>query len=331
MELWADRAGDRRAFLLAMGAAAMALPAPAAVAHESAYRAPRTRFGAPDLQGIWTNAAYTRLERPPQFKSLVISPQEARKAEAIYAKLGAFTTENPDPLGQKDSEYWDVGEGLARVRGEIRTSWIVDPADGRLPFTEEAKARFGYDKPVSAPKLDNPEDATMTARCVGGESAYPPNLNSPDGNFMQVVQTPGYVVLHIEKYHAARIIPVGGEGRHAPAAVTSWTGDPVGRWQGDTLVIDSTNFCAAGISRYGRLKISAAARVVERLTRVGASDLLYEFQVTDPTLYTQTWRAEMPFRASKGPIYEYSCHEGNYSLPNMLAAARLEDKRTADR
>ena len=312
-----------------MLAAAATASGPPATGQARGYRAPRTRFGTPSFEGLWTNASFTRLERPAQFNALVISPEEARKAEAIYARLGAFTTENPDPLGQKDSEYWDVGDGLARVRGEIRTSWIVDTPDGKLPFNAETSKRVHYDDPSWKAPLDNPEDATMTARCVGGESAYPPNLNSPDGNFMQIVQTPDYVALHNEKYHAARIVPIGGERRHAPAAVTSWTGDALGRWEGETLVIENTNFCAAGLSRYGRLKISAAATVVERFTRLSASDLLYEFQVADPTLYTQTWRAEMPFRASKGPLYEYSCHEGNYSLPNMLRAARLEDRGVA--
>ena len=325
MKSWMSGPASRRSFLAGAGAAALALPA---VSRAGAYRAPRTRFGTPDLEGIWTNASYTRLERPPQFKSLVISPEEARKAEAIYARLGAFTTENPDPLGQKDSEYWEVGDGLARVRGEIRTSFIVDTPDGRLPFTDEAKKRFGYDKPPALPQLDNPEDAGVTARCVASEGGYPPQLNSPDGNFLQIVQTPGYVALHIEKYHDAHIVRMG-DRQHAPPAVTSWMGDAIGRWEGETLVVENTNFCAAGTSRFGRLKVSPAATVVERFTRLGPADLLYEFQVTDPTIYRQVWRAEMPFRASKGPIYEYSCHEGNYSLPGMLAAARMADKPPA--
>ena len=315
---------SRRWFLLAAATAAT-LPA---AAEAGGYRAPRTRFGTPDIEGVWTNASFTKLERPPQFKNLVISPEEARSAEAIFARLGAFTTDNPDILGQKDSEFWEVGDGLARVRGEIRTSFIVDTPDGKLPFNDEAKKRFHYDEPAWKRGLDNPEDGTVTARCVASEGGYPPQLNSPDGNFMRIVQTPDHVALMIEKYHDVHIVRMGDRG-HAPAAVVSWMGDAVGRWEGQTLVIENTNFCASGLSRYGRLKLSPSATVVEKFTRLSASDLLYEFQVTDPTLYTQTWRAEMPFRASKGPIYEYSCHEGNYSLPNMLAAARLEERESA--
>jgi hypothetical protein len=311
--------------MVAGAAAAAALPA---VGQARGYRAPRTRFGTPSLEGLWTNASFTRLERPAQFKALVISPAEARKFEAIYARLGAFTTDDPDILGQKDSEYWEVGDGLARVRGEIRTSWIVDTPDGKLPFNDATNKRFHYDDPSFKRRLDNPEEGTITARCVGSEGGYPPNLNSPDGNFLQILQTPQHVALLSEKYNDAHIVRMG-DTLHDPAAVVSWMGDAIGRWEGETLVVENTNFCASGISHTGRLKLSAAATVVEKFTRLSASDLLYEFQVADPSLYTQTWRAEMPFRAAKGPMYEYACHEGNYSLPNMLAAARREDREAA--
>jgi hypothetical protein len=319
---------SRRSFLFAAAAAA-AIPT---AGQARIYRAPRTRFGTPDLQGLWTNASYTDIERPPQFKSLVISPEEARKAEAIYARLGTFDPKDIDPLGQKDSEAWETGTGLARVRGEIRTSWIVDPPDGKLPFNAETKKRFHYDVDDKArpPRgLDNPEERGVTERCVASEGGYPPNLPSPDGNYLQIVQTRDHVAMLIEKYHDAHIIRMGAT-EHDPAAVTSWMGDAIGRWERETLVIENTNFCASGLSRYDRLKISPAATIVERFTRVGPNELLYEFTVTDPTLYTQTWRAEMPFLKAKGPMYEYSCHEGNYGLPNILGAARRLEGKTID-
>jgi hypothetical protein len=317
---------DRRSFLFA-AAAASVLPATGQA--RTAYRAPRTTFGTPNLQGIWTNASYTKLERPKALKGLVISPEEARKAEAIFASLGSFDPNDIDPLGQKDSEAWDVGDGLARVRGEIRTSWIVDPPDGRLPFNDEAIKRFHFDDPSWERGFDNPEARSVTERCVASEGGYPPQLNSPDGNFMQVVQTADHVAILVEKYHDVHIVRMR-DVEHSPATVTSWMGDAVGRWDGETLVIENGNFCAAGLSRYGRLKLSTSATVLERFTRTSATDLLYEFSVTDPTLYTQTWRAEMPFRASKGPIYEYTCHEGNYSLTNMLAGSRRLEGKTVD-
>lgn len=316
---------SRRMFLCAT-AGAIALPSTVSA---RGYRAPRTRSGVPDLQGIWTNASYTRLERPPQFKELVIAPERAREAEAIYARIGSFDAEDIDPLGQKDSEAWETGDGLGRVNGEIRTSWIVDPADGRLPFNAEARARFGYEpNPAKRRGFDNPEQRTVTERCVASEGGYPPKLNSPDGNYIQILQTADHVTMLNEKYNDLQIIRLG-DARHAPAAVTSWMGDPVGRWEGETLVIESTNFCVSGLSRFGRLKISPAATIVERFTRVSADDLLYVFEVTDPTLYTQTWRAEMPFRSAKGPMYEYTCHEGNYGLTNILAGARQEEAAAA--
>ena len=318
---------DRRAFLLAAAAGlAMPVAAPARTpAHTQAYRAPRTVSGAPDFQGIWTNASFTDLERPPELKSLVISPEEARKAEAIFAKIGSFDPTDIDPLGQKESEAWEIGTGLARIRGEIRTSWIVDPPDGKLPFNAETRKRFHYDEkdPPKRPH-DNPEEQSVTTRCVASEGGYPPNLPSPDGNYLQIVQTADHVAMLIEKYHDVHIIRLGG-ARHAPAAVTSWMGDAIGRWEGETLVIENTNFCVSGLSRTDRLKISSAATVIEKFTRVSPDELLYEFTVTDPTVYTQTWRAEMPFRRAKGPMYEYTCHEGNYRMTNILAGARYEE------
>jgi hypothetical protein len=328
MKLRSSNGVSRRTFMVA---AAAATSLPGAVQARS-YRAPRTSFGTPDLQGLWTNASYTDIERPPEFKNLVISPAEARKAEAIYARLGSFNPSDIDPLGQKDSETWESGNGLARIRGEIRTSWIVDPPDGQLPFNAEAKKRFHYDLPQKdrpSRSLDNPEDRSVTERCVASEGGYPPNLPSPDGNYLQIVQTSDHVAMLSEKYHDAHIIRMGAS-RHAPAAVTSWMGDAFGHWENETLVIENTNFCAAGLSRYGHLKISPAATIVERFTRVGPAELLYEFAVSDPTLYTQTWRAEMPFLRAKGPMYEYTCHEGNYGMANILAAARRLEGKTID-
>ena len=294
------------------------------------YRSPRNVFGKPDLQGLWTNASYTQLERPPAFKSLVITPEAARKAEAIFARIGNFDPQRIDPLGQKDSETWEVGDGLARVRGEIRTSWIVDPPDGKLPFNDETKKRFHYDLAIPPPRdADNPEEQTVTTRCVASEGGYPPNLPSPDGNYLQIVQTADHVVLLSEKYNDAHIVRMG-DAHHAPAAVTSWMGDAIGRWEGETLVIENANFCAQGLSRTDRLKLSPAAILVEKFTRLSPNELLYEFSVTDPTLYTQTWRAEMPFRKAKGPMYEYACHEGNYGLtrhPGQRAPPGGQDHR----
>jgi hypothetical protein len=319
-----DGALSRRALMSAAVAAATAAPT---LGRAAPYRAPRTGFGTPDLQGIWSNASYTQLERDDAFKALVISPAEARKAEASFARTGDFSGK-VDPLGQKESETWETGPGLARVRGEIRTSWIVDPPNGKLPYNAETIKRFHYDDPKWKTPLDNPEEQTVTTRCVASEGGAPPNINSPDGNYLRIVQTRDHVVLLAEKYNDLRIVRMR-ETDHQPAAMQSWLGDAVGRWEGETLVVDSTNLCPSTVRRTDGMKISPIGHIVERFTRVSSAELLYEFAVTDPTFYTQTWRAEMPFLAAKGPMYEYACHEGNYGMTNILAGARAEERRAA--
>ena len=183
-----------------------------------------------------------------------IAEAEARKAEANFARTGDFSG-MVDPLGQKESEYWDTGPGLARVRGEIRTSWIVDPPNGKLPYNPETIKRFHYDDPKWHTPLDNPEDQTVTTRCVASEGGAPPNINSPDGNYLQIVQTDGYVLLLSEKYNDLRIVRLR-ETAHQPAAIQSWLGDAVGRWEGETLVVDSTNLCPSTVKRTDGMKIS---------------------------------------------------------------------------
>jgi hypothetical protein len=324
---------SRRMFMLAAGAAAGGLVLPGAAlsaqARARGYRAPRTRYGTPDLQGFWTNASYTELERSKPFKTLTLTPEEARKAEALYERTGDFDPKAPaDELGQRASEFRDEGPGLARVRGEIRTSFIVDPPDGMMPFTPEARKRFHKDDPTWHRGLDNPEERSVTERCVASEGGYPPNLPSPDGNYAQIVQTRDHLVVLSEKYNDAHIIRTG-DTSHDPAGVTSWMGDAVGRWEGETLVVDNTNFSPVAARSYG-LKLSAASRIEERFTRLGPADLLYEFTVTDPTIYTRPWRAEMPFRATKARMFEYTCHEGNYGMTNMLGAARRLEGKTID-
>lgn len=318
-----DRGGRLSRRSLAFGVAAATFAPTLAQATEAKYRAPRVAGGQPDLQGVWTNAWFTRLERPAELKSLVLTPEDASKAVAAYNTATAN-----DPVGQRESEFWDIGPGFAEVRGQIRTSFIVDPPDGRLPFRPEITKQFHYDDPNYQRPMDNPEERTVTERCVASEGGYPPNLNSPDGNFLLIQQTRGFVVLVAEKYNDARVVRMG-DRKHAPAAVRSWAGDSVGWWEGETLVVETTNFSAAGFSRFGRLKLSADANMIERFTRTGPVGLLCEFMVTDPAVYTQPWRAEMPYRGAKGPLYEYACHEGNYFLRPALAHARDLERRAA--
>jgi hypothetical protein len=294
---------------------------------ERTYHPPRNAFGQPDIAGVWSNATFTFLERPLYVPRVVLTPEEAAKGEARM-RAGTPLPDGVD-VGQGDSERatFDMGDGYARVRGEIRSAMIVDPADGRLPFRPEVLKRLGLDVPPDPlAHRDNPEERSVTERCIGGESALPPVLPSPDSNYVQILQTRDHVALYSEKYHELRVVRLN-DRRHADPAVTSWEGDEVGWWEGDTLVVETTNFSAASLVRYQRLRISAGAKVVERFTRTSAGELMYEFTVSDPALYTQTWRAELPFKASTARILEDACHEGNYSLAGVLAGAREEERR----
>jgi hypothetical protein len=311
-----------------MSLAALAV-AGSAFCGQRPYHAPRNAFGQPDIQGVWSNATFTRLERPLYVPRVVLTPEEAATGEARM-RAGAPLADGLD-VGQDDSERvtFDTGDGYARVRGEIRSAMIVDPADGRLPFRPEVLKRLGLDAPANPlAHRDNPEERSVTERCMGGEDALPPALPSPDSNYVQILQTRDHVALYSEKYHELRVVRLN-DRRHADPAVTSWEGDEVGWWEGDSLVVETTNFSAASLARYQRLRISPGAKVVERFTRTSAGELLYEFTVSDPALYTQNWRAELPFRASTARILEDACHEGNYSLAGVLAGAREEERSAA--
>jgi hypothetical protein len=210
---------------------------------------------------------------------------------------------------------------LARVGAEVRTAWIVDPPDGRLPFTAAGRARANQ-----VAKFDGPEFRTNSERCLMMPSVGPPMTNGLYNNNLQIVQTREHLVISLEQNHEIRVVPIG---RRPHGAVPRWMGDAVGWWDGDDFVIETTNFAAAGALRsfpLAKLYLSPEAVVTERLHRVSASQILYSYTVVDPSNYTQPWRGEMPLIASKGPIYEYACHEGNYSLPNVLAGARAQER-----
>lgn len=306
---------DRRALMASFAAWAMAGPALAA----KPYRTPRTRFGAPDLEGLWTNASYTELERPGDLKSLVVSPEDAKAWEAKLAKSGGVNV-GPDPVGQGGSEFPESGSGLARIKGEIRGSWIVDPPDGQLPYTEAARKRL-KSPPYRHSDYDDPEQRPMAERCLTADATGAPMISSPDTNVLQILQTRDAIVLVSEKYHDARVVRLGGGS--APNAPRSWMGECEGRWDGETLVVTTTRLRTGLQERSWGFWLSGEARVEERLTRIGPDEIFYEFSVDDPSLYKQVWRGEMVFRATRGPMFEYACHEGNYGIVNILGAARL--------
>jgi len=310
---------DRRRLLSVLAAApiAAALPAPSLAARARPRPAP-----ARDLTGVWTNAWYTKLERPKAFKALAATPAEAEAYEQPRRKLHGELASKEDLLGQNESEFPDNGPGLARIRGEIRTSWITDPPDGRIPWKPDQAKRL-YIHAEAPEVLDNVENRDTDERCLTNGSGTAPLINSHDANLVQIVQTAGAVAIVGEKNHETRIVRL--DGAAGPPALAAWTGVSLGRWEGDTLVVETTGLRPGDTKLDDNLYLTDHARVVERFTRTGPREITYLFEVTDPTLFTRPWRGEMVFRPAEGLIYEYACHEGNYSLPTILHAARAAD------
>lgn len=283
------------------------------------YRAPRTASGAPDLQGVWTNLSLTRLERPPELKDLILKDAEAPAIERGIIDKVAHPA--GDDVGGHDSEWWD-GASLARIDGHARTSWIVSPADGKLPYAPEAKRWVAAHSKAALDAFDGPEVRSLSERCMIATwgASGPPMLNPPYSALYRIVQTPDRVVIQSEMNGDVRIVRLNSQ--HPPASMRFLTGDSIGRWEKDTLVVETGNFKLGESYRSGLPYMSSEARITERFTRVSPGEIRYEFSIDDPSIYMQAWRAEMPFRASKDPIYESACHEGNYSLPGILAGAR---------
>ena len=282
-----------------------------------------------DLTGVWTLGSYTDFQRPKELHSLVLTPAQADAYEAPRRALGGMPASKDGELGQAESEFNERGSGLARVNGEIRSSWIINPADGQIPYTAAAKARFGLDKDPPLDHFDNPEDLNGATRCVFNSAAGAPMMGNADSNLFEITETPGNVVILTEKFHDARIIRLGANlapDLRAPA----WLGDSVGHWEGKTLMVETAGF-RPGDTWRSRLHLSPSSRVTERFTRAGPKSLYYQFTVEDPTLFTQVWRGEMMLDRAKGRIFEYACHEGNYSMSGILAGARHEETEAAAR
>ena len=304
----------------------LALVLAASNAGAADYRAPRAADGHPDLGGLWTSISLTELERPTWAPSLVLSDAEARAFEARRQKEFASVE---DGVGGRASEigFWpETGAHLARIDGKARSSWIVEPADGRLPYSAQGLAAV-KGMPAIVSNASNPETRNASERCLrsGFAGSGPPMLNGPYASLYQVVQTKDAVAIHLESVHDVRVVRLTAKA-HLPANVRPWLGDSIGRWEGETLVVETTNFNPGDAFKMPvGVYISPEAKVTERFTRVSPDQLRYDFTVDDPKAFSKTWRAEMVFAATKGPLYEYACHEGNYSLPGILAGARREE------
>jgi hypothetical protein len=296
------------------------------VAQAPARHSPRTPWGDPDLQGLWTNATITPFERPSNLSGKpVLTEQEAAEYEkqTIEARDADNRAGGRDAdLGRAYNQFWY--ERGTRVVGTRRTSLIVDPPDGRVPaLTPEAQQRA--DARAEARKrspADGPEDRSLAERCILWPTAGPPMIPGGYNNNYQILQAPGYVVILTEMIHDVRIIPLDGRP-HAPQSVRQWMGDSRGRWDGNTLVVTTTNFSDKTNFRGA----SPNMKLVERFTRVDADTIDYQFTVDDPGSFTRSWTAAVPMTKTEGPIYEYACHEGNYGMTNLLSGARAEEKK----
>jgi hypothetical protein len=293
------------------------------------WTAPRTPDGQPDLQGFWTNTTYTPLERPKNVTKAFYTQEEALEIAKRAADVEAGQTE---PGTVADVHYDFTQFGLDRSQGamalNLRTSLIVDPPDGRVPpMTAEgqkrAAARAEARKRMGAP-TDAAQNQPLSARCIIMDRAGPPMLAGAYNNNYQIVQAPGYVMILVEMIHDVRIIPLDGRP-HLPRNVRQWTGSYLGHWEGETLVVESTNFT----DKTGFQGSSENMRLTERFTRVAEDVIRYQFTVDDPATWARPWSAEVPMKKTIGPLFEHACHEGNYSLPNILAGARAEEKRAA--
>ena len=287
------------------------------------WTGPHTPDGQPDLQGLWTNATITPLERP---KELTGKEKFTEQEAAEYEKRVLEETNKDRRDGSPEADvgrayndaWWDRG---TKVVPTLRTSIVVDPPDGKVPaLTAEAQKAASARAAVLQRLPAGPEDRGLPERCILWPTAGPPMLPSAYNNNYQILQTPGYVVIFIEMIHDVRIIPLDGRP-HLPGHIRQWMGDPRGHWEGNTLVVDTTNFSGKNPFRGS----DGNLHLIERFTRIDPDTILYRFTVDDPTAFTKPWTVSIPLTRLDEQIYEYACHEANYAMSGMLKAARIEE------
>jgi hypothetical protein len=319
---------SRLALVVAVAFAGTSLAAQS-IASRKGWTPPKTPDGQPDLQAIWTNATITPFERPADLRDKAFLT--AAEAEAIERQATTRRDDEAPPragdVGNYNQFWFDSGEHVVSTR---RTSLVIDPPDGRVPLRPEAEAARDNN---SAHERDSYEFMSVWDRCItrgAPAGMFPAGYN----NAYQIVQSKGFVVIHYEMIHEARIIPIDGRP-HLPETVRLWNGDPRGRWEGNTLVVDTTNYNNKGwiatSAAGGRIKgvpQTESLHVVERFTPVDANTIDYEATIDDPKMFTRPWTVSVPLhRDPTYRIYEYACHEGNYAVGNILRGARAAENR----
>jgi hypothetical protein len=311
------------------------------------WTAPRTPDGQPDLQGVWTNAFITPVERPAELAGKAFfTKEEARDFEqhkVINRDERANLDKTKDVQFAYNDAWWDFGTHISKT---LQTSLVVDPPDGQIPpLTAEAQKRVAMEVQAIKEKCarpgaicldatgsngvllptDGPEDRSYMERCISWGQAGPPMMPSGYNNNYQIVQNANYVLIFVESMHEARMIPLDGRP-HLPPDVRQLMGDPRGHWEGNTLVVDSTNFSDATKYRYAGRNM----HLIERFTRTDPDTVLYEYTVDDPTTFTKPWSVAIPMAVTKDKIFEYECNEGNVGLAGILRGARIAEKNGAD-
>ena len=305
---------------------------------DAEWEIPRTPDGRPDLQGTWTNQSLTPIQRGRNQESLVYTPEQVAQIEQGYVDRFIRGSQPSDPdrpapptgqgVGTYNNIYFETGNRVSVVNGEPRTSLITVPSNGRIPaLTPEAQARRAERRESRSQfaQYDHPEMRPLAERCLTsyGSPAGPPML--PNGGYNSnyiIVQTPDYVMIMTEMVHDTRIIRMG-DGPRLPAHIRPWMGDSWGHWEGDVLVVETTNIHP--LQPYS----SADMKVTERFSRMHEEAILYEFTVDDPSTYTESWGGQIPMMAMHDQIYEYACQEGNYSLESVLSGARYQERMQA--
>jgi hypothetical protein len=280
-----------------------------------------------DLTGIWTLASLTEMERPKAFKTLVIIEAEAQAFEKLRRNTPPDYATEADPTFDGTGEWWERDVGLARIRGQARTSWIVSPADGQRPLNAAAKASEKARDARRRIDFADPETRDRSERCIDS-GAGPPLTNGGANDLYQLVLAGDQLAIHAEWLDDLRVVRIG-DTHHLPPQIRVLGGDSIAHWEGATLVVETTNFAPSDV-RDPKGDPAADMKTVERLTRLSPQELFYEITVADPFRDSQTWKAEMVFQLSKKPMYEYACHEGNYALTNILAGHRRLEGRTVD-
>lgn len=300
---------------------------------------PRTAWGVPDLRGVWDFRTIIPLERPSIFEGRdVLTEEEA----AVFEQQTAEGRNNDnrsdnaavDVEGAYNDFWWDWGTDLT----DNRTSLITDPPDGKIPELKQNGVRLSGTQPfderpvrtrlmIGSP-VHGPEDLGLSERCLLGFSSGPPILPSAYNNNLQVFQTPDYFVILTEVIHEARIVPLDGRP-HLGDNIAQWLGDSRGHWEGDTLVVETTNYTdktGSFNTLTESIGFGSNLHLIEKFRRVDENTLDYEFTINDPETFTRSFTASIPMKSTEGPMYEYACHEGNYAMEGMLSGARTEER-----